>query len=235
MRLSLIYEEKQGFDATIAVDLDGTLAQELEHFDPDKIGPPIHNAKKVMVKVQALEVCIVINTCRGDVELVREWLQEHDIPFNYINENPNQPDDSSDKIMADRYWDNKQPSWRGLQYAYEELRRYLRRINEARRLARRPTSHCKHCGNSTQIECDQCHEPVCKSHRAFYDTEIYGEEKWCFDCCAKAGLKVGEGLKRMKTNDRLYPAIVAYDPDIEYHRYGLLPRNTHKTSTRHGD
>jgi hypothetical protein len=115
----------------IAVDLDGTLARELDDYDPDEIGPPVHNAKKIMDKVKDLDVCIVINTCRGDEKLIKSWFKDHDIPYDHINENPHQPSNTSDKIMADRYWDNKQPSWRGLQYAYEELKRLLsRNLNE---------------------------------------------------------------------------------------------------------
>jgi len=124
MRLRTISEGDH--KPTIAVDLDGTLAREGE-FCADKIGDPIYNAKEIMDKVKGLGVGIIINTCRGDEKLIANWLQKHDIPYDYINHNPNQPEDTSDKVMADRYWDNKQPSWRGLQYAYEELKRYLKR------------------------------------------------------------------------------------------------------------
>jgi len=125
MRLRTIAEEAR--KTSIAVDLDGTLAKEDGDYDPKKIGDPIHNAKKVLDKVKDLGVVIIINTCRGDEKVIANWLQDHDMPYDYINHNPKQPKDTSDKIMADRYWDNKQPSWRGLQYAYEELKRYLSR------------------------------------------------------------------------------------------------------------
>lgn len=124
MRLRTISEGDHKL--TIAVDLDGTLAREGD-FCAEKIGDPIYNAKEIMDKVKGLGVGIIINTCRGNDKLIANWLQKHDIPYDYINHNPNQPKDTSAKIMADRYWDNKQPSWRGLQYAYEELKRYLKR------------------------------------------------------------------------------------------------------------
>ena len=125
MRLRTIAEEAH--KTTIAVDLDGTLAKEDGNYDSNKIGVPIYNAKEILDKVKDLNVVIIINTCRADDGLIGKWLQKHDIPYDYINHNPSQPKDTSDKIMADRYWDNKQPSWRGLQYAYEELKRYTLR------------------------------------------------------------------------------------------------------------
>jgi hypothetical protein len=126
MRLSLIREKKEK-PTVVAVDLDGTLAKELPTYDPEKIGPPIYNAKSILDKVKELGAVIVVNTCRSDKIMIKSWFEEHEIPYDHINENPNQPKDTSHKIMADRYWDNRQPSWRGLQYAYEELQRYMQR------------------------------------------------------------------------------------------------------------
>ena len=125
MKLSTIRESHR--HTVLAVDLDGTLANEDGDFDVKEIGQPIYNAKKIMDAVKELGVCIVINTCRGDKKVISAWLNEHEITYDHINENPHQPDDSSNKVMADRYWDNKQPSWRGLQYAYEELKRFMNR------------------------------------------------------------------------------------------------------------
>lgn len=125
MKLSLI-ESKPKRKPVVAIDLDGTVAKESD-FDSKKIGPPIYNAKEILEKVRELGVTIVINTCRDDEKLIKSWFREHHIPYDHINVNPDQPKDTSSKIMADRYWDNRQPSWRGLQYAYEELQRYLDR------------------------------------------------------------------------------------------------------------
>ena len=119
--------EQRGRPTVVAIDLDGTLAKEMDDYKPNKIGPPIYNAKKILDKVKELGAVIVINTCRSDQSVIRSWLDKYDIPYDHINKNPKQPKDTSHKVMADRYWDNKQPSWRGLQYAYEELQRYMQR------------------------------------------------------------------------------------------------------------
>ena len=126
MRLRSIQEDKKRA-TVVGIDLDGTLAKELEKYDSKKIGDPIYNAKKILDKIKELDIIIIINTCRKDTTMVKSWLDQHEIPFDHINENPDQPKDTSDKVMADRYWDNRQPSWRGLQYAFEELQRYIQR------------------------------------------------------------------------------------------------------------
>jgi hypothetical protein len=125
MQLKLITEAKR--TTVVAVDLDGTLAKELDKYDPKKIGHPIYNAKKILEKVKDLGVTIIIHTCRDDQTVIKAWFEKYDIPYDHINRNTNQPENTSHKVMADRYWDNKQPSWRGLQYAYEELQRYMQR------------------------------------------------------------------------------------------------------------
>lgn len=93
--------------ATVAVDLDGTLARNREPFDPGVIGDPRPGAKKWMEAFRQAGARLVIFTVRGDKELVRTWLTRHQIPFDYINENPDQPPDSSGKVIADFYLDDR--------------------------------------------------------------------------------------------------------------------------------
>ncbi len=92
---------------TVAVDLDGTLAETLTPHDPETIGPLRPKAKEWMEKFQAAGARIIIFTVRGDDELVGDWLDENEIPYDYINENPDQPPDSSGKIIADLYLDDR--------------------------------------------------------------------------------------------------------------------------------
>jgi hydroxymethylpyrimidine pyrophosphatase-like HAD family hydrolase len=92
---------------TICVDLDGTLAEEDGEFDPKVIGKPRRGARKWMEKLHEAGARLIIWTVRGDKHLVNEWLDEYQIPFDYINENPDQPKDSSGKVVADVYLDNR--------------------------------------------------------------------------------------------------------------------------------
>jgi hypothetical protein len=62
---------------------------------------------------------VIIFTVRGNKKLVREWLNEHEIPFDHINENPDQPEDASDKVLADVYIDDRgvdaRSSWKRIE------------------------------------------------------------------------------------------------------------------------
>lgn len=92
---------------TIAVDLDGTLAEKLEVHDDDKIGEPREDIVGWVRAFHEAGARIIIWTVRGNIELVEEWLEEHDVPYDHINENPDQPEGSSGKIIADVYWDDR--------------------------------------------------------------------------------------------------------------------------------
>lgn len=92
---------------TIAVDLDGTLAEKEEPFDPKSIGPPRERALYWVRLFHEAGARIIIFTVRGDSDMVADWLEGHDVPYDYINENPDQPEDSSGKVIADAYWDDR--------------------------------------------------------------------------------------------------------------------------------
>jgi hypothetical protein len=91
----------------VAVDLDGTLAEQMKPFDPKKIGEPRKDAKKWLDAFHKAGAKIIIFTVRGDQKLVEDWLNEHDMPFDYFNESPDQPPNSSGKVYADVYWDDR--------------------------------------------------------------------------------------------------------------------------------
>jgi len=98
---------------TVAVDMDGTLAQHYEEFDEDHIPPPKAGAKKWMDAFREAGARIIINTVRGKDSVTKAWLKENDIPYDHINENPDQPEGSSDKVYADVYWDDRAISAQG--------------------------------------------------------------------------------------------------------------------------
>jgi DNA-directed RNA polymerase beta subunit len=110
---------------TVAVDLDGTLAKMYDKFDPKKIEDPRPGARKTMLEWQRKGYRIIINTVRGDDELTRKWLFDHDIPYDYINENPDQPEDASDKVLADVYVDDRaidaKPAWKNVREAVRSV------------------------------------------------------------------------------------------------------------------
>lgn len=124
-----VYREKTARDTpfTVAVDLDGTLAEKQVPFDPKTIGEPRDRAKHWLDAFKDAGARIVIHTVRGDTEQVAEWLDKHDIPYDYINENPEQPEGSSDKLYADVYFDDRAVDATDLDAGAEEV---LGRIGE---------------------------------------------------------------------------------------------------------
>jgi hydroxymethylpyrimidine pyrophosphatase-like HAD family hydrolase len=110
---------------TLAVDLDGTLAKKGRQHT-EEILDPHPDAKEVMDEVNSLKVTIIINTVRGDKKQIKSWFEKHEIPYHHINHNPDQPDDSSDKIIADEYWDDRAVGWPGLKKALVRLKRKLK-------------------------------------------------------------------------------------------------------------
>lgn len=100
-------DEESPEGPVIAVDLDGTLAESVEPFDPGVIGDPRPGAKDWMRRLADAGAYLVVHTVRGDDELVADWLDAHDIPWDDINRSPAQPPDSSQKLFAHRYVDDR--------------------------------------------------------------------------------------------------------------------------------
>ena len=92
---------------TLCVDLDGTLAEQMKPFDPDVVGPPRADAVRWMEAFRDAGARLVVWTVRGNAALVKEWLDDHNVPYDYINENPDHPPDGSRKVLADLYLDDR--------------------------------------------------------------------------------------------------------------------------------
>jgi len=101
----VLLEQDRTAPPTIAIDFDGTLAT----YDGNvkKLGKVIDKMRKRMRGYQDAGYRIIIWTCRGDEKKLKDWLHDNDVPYDYINHNPDQPSDASDKIMADLYWDDR--------------------------------------------------------------------------------------------------------------------------------
>jgi acylphosphatase len=100
-------DDKDDRPYTVAVDLDGTLAEAEEPFNAKTIGPVRTKAREWVKAFKDAGARIIIFTVRGDDKLVEAWLKENDVPYDFINENPDQPPGSSGKIISDCYWDDR--------------------------------------------------------------------------------------------------------------------------------
>ena len=76
--------------STIAIDLDGTIAEWAE--DKSVLGPPASGAKEFLDQLHELGYEIVIHTCRinyeGEpeewIDKISSWLEENEIPYDRI-------------------------------------------------------------------------------------------------------------------------------------------------------
>jgi hypothetical protein len=92
---------------TVAVDLDGTIAKPYTKFKIDKIEDPRPGVGKALQTFKDRGWRVIIFTVRGDTQQIKDYLTEHEIPYDYINENPDQPENASGKVLADLYIDDR--------------------------------------------------------------------------------------------------------------------------------
>lgn len=100
---------------TIAIDFDGVLADYSKGYQgKDVFGSPIPGADNATKVLKENGWRIIIYTTRPDTEALRHWLKENNITYDYINENPDQPEDSKGcKLIADIYIDDRALPFRG--------------------------------------------------------------------------------------------------------------------------
>lgn len=94
----------------VAVDLDGTIFDSKSCHD---LGKPIPGIREKLQKFKDRGWVIVIWTVRAKSKEVIDHLNQHEIPFDHFNESPWQPKDSSAKVKADVYLDDRAVSFSG--------------------------------------------------------------------------------------------------------------------------
>jgi len=98
---------------TVAVDLDGTILEYDGWKGHNHFGRPIDGVRAALTELKRMGFVIIIWTNRFNREKIEEVLRKEGIPFDYINENPYQPPDISNKIYADFYIDDRAVEFRG--------------------------------------------------------------------------------------------------------------------------
>jgi phosphoglycolate phosphatase-like HAD superfamily hydrolase len=96
----------------VCIDLDSTIAHYDEWHGEEHFGEPVSGVQAALLQIQSAGWKIIIYTTRANKELVGGFLKSHSIPFDHINENPEQPEDAKGgKPFADAYIDD-----RGIQF-----------------------------------------------------------------------------------------------------------------------
>jgi len=113
---------------TIAIDFDGTLAEFGEWIGDNHIGKPIDGGRESVQRLKDEGYVIIIYTCRGNLTPVKEWLDKHKIPYDYLNENPHQPESiSPNKMYADLYIDDRGVHHNG---DWEDTLKFIEELNK---------------------------------------------------------------------------------------------------------
>lgn len=94
---------------TICIDFDGVLHDYSEGFQgKDVFGEAVPGADNATAVLKKKGWTIIIYTTRPATDAMKAWLKEKNISYDYINENPDQPEDSKGcKLVADIYLDDR--------------------------------------------------------------------------------------------------------------------------------
>lgn len=97
---------------TYAFDFDGVIAKYEGFVSVDHTGEPIHEVVEAIRKLKKNGHNILIHSTRSD-ELLKDYCLRHDIPFDYINHNPNYKLKNPGKPVAYVYVDDRAVRYKG--------------------------------------------------------------------------------------------------------------------------
>ena len=93
---------------TICIDFDGVIHDYSNGFQgEDVFGGMIPNANIGTSVLKEKGWTIIIFTTRKKTEKLKKWLEDNKITYDYINENPEQPERTSGKVISDVYLDDR--------------------------------------------------------------------------------------------------------------------------------
>lgn len=93
---------------TVCIDIDGTISRYIEWVDSKTFGEVLPHCAETIHHLKADGWFVIIYTTRSDHKEIKKFLDEHNIPFDSINENPNQPENAKGgKPYADVYVDDR--------------------------------------------------------------------------------------------------------------------------------
>lgn len=95
---------------TICIDFDGVLSDYSKGYQGlDVFGDMLPNADIGTKVLKEKGWKIIIYTTRPATDALKKWLDDNKITYDYINENPDQPEDAKEgcKLIADIYLDDR--------------------------------------------------------------------------------------------------------------------------------
>ena len=99
---------------TVCIDIDGTICHFINWQGPEVFGDVLPGAVENIRKLKESGCFIIIYTTRADKHVIAKFLSKNGIPYDAINENPNQPQNAKGgKPIADVYIDDRNVSFNG--------------------------------------------------------------------------------------------------------------------------
>jgi trehalose-6-phosphatase len=115
----LLEEYNQYQSIVVAFDFDDTV------YDFHKKGRLYNDVIELLKKLKSINCYLICWTGQQDLEFVSDYLKNHNIPFDAINENPTFHKSISKKIYANAYLDDRA----GLKQVYNELNSLIKILN----------------------------------------------------------------------------------------------------------
>ena len=159
---------------TVCIDIDGTISHYIEWVDSKTFGEVLPHCAETIHHLKADGWYIIIYTTRADIAEISKFLEDHNIPFDAINENPNQPANArGGKPIADVYVDDRaiqfDGDWLG---AYEKITDFTTWEGKPMNISVPPLDYC---GDLLIADFSQCME----MHR-HYDSLNWQITKFAF-------------------------------------------------------
>lgn len=94
---------------TVAIDFDAVVSRYYGWRGKGVFGIPVEGARESLDLLQKAGRRVIINTSRSETWLIEEYMEKYNIPFNYINFNPDNIRFhlSPAKVAADVYVDDR--------------------------------------------------------------------------------------------------------------------------------
>jgi hypothetical protein len=103
----IVVQKSENGPKTAAIDLDGTILEYDGWHGEDNFGKVRPGCVEALSELKRQGWRIIIFTTRGNTEKVAQYLEANGVPFDHVNENPDQPEGSSGKVIADVYVDDR--------------------------------------------------------------------------------------------------------------------------------